>query len=840
MVAGQRTGKTAFLRLLLDTSDISPSTSPDKLASVAKFIQGCAGPTSHIRTVSVDVDLDPPDGAPRAPVTLTLVDTPSLDVRDPVSSERVMGDILRHVDSKFAESIEDDYKARTGDHHVHLCIYFLDPDHVVPPSAPTPPVPLVPRPRTGSISLPDPEPVILEPPVTTNPLLCRPTLPLAEISVIRALSTRVNVLPIVARADTLTNDRLAAIKMAIRRDLAEAGIGFGIFDLDNPTQYTDGGSLANGDAKIYGVHLNGSAASSSSSSPTSPITPSFLRLPYALISPDIYSHSDGVTRPSLSRHELVLQYTPSTSNFPSSPAKLVRGKFLRSYRWGSLDVLDHNHSDFLALRQAVFHHMQTLQKYTREYLFDKFRMELIIQQQQQQQQQRPASRDSISSHLLQSNPGPSQLPSLSSRPILTIDAHPIHPTASRRPSDGLQRQLTLGGDSHGAPPPQSLSDSGQENAKGSSKTNRQRAKKITVACNFCRCTLHLCTSAPRVAEVTLFAARKLKCDGGRPACHQCLKRNNPCDYMAPAKRRGGVRRRPYGNGNSDSEGGSGDERSVELEPSQSPEVLSKPLIRVDAADAHHHFAPHPPSRDEPPLLPPLAQPQPQLQTKSEPLMGRGQGMLDVHERPALPPLALPPGELSMGMHASAPPMLPPIRPPSDEQAPLSGGPPTSVSAGPGPAPQTPAQRRRASTASGKGNRASSNYGPKVVACNYCRARKTKCDGTHPTCSSCARRSLACNYVNDPGAPGGPSRRKSSNAVSEPASASTSSNGQAGPASGSVYNGNGNGNGDAFARVYDGEEERELGYREGDDEPPTKRIRIEGGSASSPVAVLGIP
>jgi hypothetical protein len=28
------------------------------------------------------------------------------------------------------------------------------------------------------------------------------------------------------------------------------------------------------------------------------------------------------------------------------------------------------------------------------------------------------------------------------------------------------------------------------------------------------------------------------------------------------------------------------------------------------------------------------------------------------------------------------------------------------------------------------------------------ARKTKCDGVHPTCSSCARRSLACEYVND--------------------------------------------------------------------------------------------
>src|SRR5258707_3797817 len=74
-------------------------------------------------------------------------------------------------------------------------------------------------------------------------------------------------------------------------------------------------------------------------------------------------------------------------------------------------------------------------------------------------------------------------------------------------------------------------------------------------------------------------ARKLKCDGGRPACHQCLKRSNPCDYMVPQKRRGGMRQRRNLN-NSDSEGGSGDEPSLEIEPSASPEAVPKPLARV--------------------------------------------------------------------------------------------------------------------------------------------------------------------------------------------------------------------------------------------------------------------
>jgi hypothetical protein len=240
------------------------------------------------------------------------------------------------------------------------CIYFLNPDDIVPPSVTVPPAP---RARANSFSHhqggTEQEPVILEPPVTTNPLLYRPTLPKAEIHTIRRLSARVNVLPVIARADTLSNDRLAAVKLAVRRDLAEAGIGFGIFDVDNHHNYhhhhPEQHSTINGDSAPNGGYpslTNGSGSSPSSSSPT---TPSLLRLPYALISPDMYSHSEGIARIPLSRHELVRQYTPSPNNTSS---KLIRGRFVRSYRWGSMDVLDPNHSDFMPLRNAIFHHMK--------------------------------------------------------------------------------------------------------------------------------------------------------------------------------------------------------------------------------------------------------------------------------------------------------------------------------------------------------------------------------------------------------------------------------------------------------------------------------------------------
>lgn len=169
-------------------------------------------------------------------------------------------------------------------------------------------------------------------------------------------------LPVIARADTLTNDRLAAVKLAVRRDLAEAGIGFGIFDMDSHAQYQHRKDAAEPAHPVKGEMVNGynnlARRSSPHGHPSPPNSPtiSSLKLPYALISPEIYSHSDGVGRVPLSRHELVQQYTPLI--LCHSASKLTRNKFIRSYRWGSMDVLDPVHSDFMPLRTAIFHHME--------------------------------------------------------------------------------------------------------------------------------------------------------------------------------------------------------------------------------------------------------------------------------------------------------------------------------------------------------------------------------------------------------------------------------------------------------------------------------------------------
>jgi hypothetical protein len=51
----------------------------------------------------------------------------------------------------------------------------------------------------------------------------------AEIRVVRRISARANVLPVIAHSDSLTDEKLQAVKKAVRTDLLKAGIDLGVF-----------------------------------------------------------------------------------------------------------------------------------------------------------------------------------------------------------------------------------------------------------------------------------------------------------------------------------------------------------------------------------------------------------------------------------------------------------------------------------------------------------------------------------------------------------------------------------------------------------------------------------
>lgn len=181
-----------------------------------------------------------------------------------------------------------------------------------------------------------------------------------------------------------------------------------------------------------------------------------------------------------------------------------------------------------------------------------------------------------------------------------------------------------------------------------------------------------------------YVARKLKCDGGRPACTQCIKRSHPCDYMPQNKRRRGLPRRT----DEESESESGDEPSDE--PSISPQAASKPPSRRNSVfDKHTDYGSS--------ALPPITGGD--ILPSSSRSRGMGSSSAYDTELPHIATLSLPDPSPSTPVPPMSAPSLPPIRPASEHQS---------------------AQRKRAATVPGKTSRQTSHSGPKVVACNFCR------------------------------------------------------------------------------------------------------------------------
>ncbi|KAI5989090.1 Septin-domain-containing protein [Pisolithus albus] len=223
VVGGRGTGKTSLLRLLLDTSEISSSASEEQRASLQHFLQGDLRQTQSINTACVEISESRYDK-----VLLTVIDTPGLDFSEgkELSVERQVTSIIKYIDQQYADTMIEESKVvrqSRGDQHIHLCIFMIDPWPIMAVDAHrTKPPSSFPKKshsetRLSSSTQPDQS--------TSGELTMSP----AELRVIRRLSERVNVLPIIARADSLTDSALSAVKDAVRKGLREVGLGFGVF-----------------------------------------------------------------------------------------------------------------------------------------------------------------------------------------------------------------------------------------------------------------------------------------------------------------------------------------------------------------------------------------------------------------------------------------------------------------------------------------------------------------------------------------------------------------------------------------------------------------------------------
>ncbi|KAG8918730.1 hypothetical protein FRC02_002141 [Tulasnella sp. 418] len=468
MVAGaQGTGKTSLIRLLLDTCDLSPTSSPEHREALAKFNKASVigSRTKSLKSVTVEVCEERYDR-----MLLTVIDTVGFDygVGRELELERGVAGVMRYLDSKFADTMGEESKVirqNKGDQHVHLCVYLIDPDTIMSQAA-----------RKAKLALPNglasqttlnrsaslssitsedtsdsssseddgkagqeaingDEDSFLGPPKqkkktsSTDDLAA---LSPAELRVIKRLSARCNILPVIAKSDTLTDERLAAVKKAVQRDLNSIGLDFGVFDTESsgsspsksdpkgkkaagvkyqdsdddldddeeeerssrpviklrkPRRQNTGGSERSksrqrrkldmdDDDAIDGV--NGEIGADGGEITAWPAMHSksevAAMLPFALISPEPPASAGQKEKKKNSkgkgkqingdqasvREENVASPVPSTPSRrrPASMIKVrgpidMKGLFTRRYRWGTIDVLDSKHCDFVAMRTAI-------------------------------------------------------------------------------------------------------------------------------------------------------------------------------------------------------------------------------------------------------------------------------------------------------------------------------------------------------------------------------------------------------------------------------------------------------------------------------------------------------
>ncbi|KAF7635729.1 Septin-type G domain-containing protein [Meloidogyne graminicola] len=218
---------------------------------------------------------------------ITVVDTPGFG--DFVDNSKCWEPIVKYIDDRFADYLEEETKidrsSKIEDKRIHLCIYFIPP--------------------TGH------------------------GLKQLDIAFMQALQDRVNIIPLIAKADTLTQSELCRFKQRIMDEMKANNISFYKFPelIINceqlPNSIVNGGTITNGVKFQQQQHQNTVENNNSISIEK--------RLPFAVV---------GSTH---IKEVLVGGEQRATK-------QRVR---IREYPWGTVEVDNLAHNDFMALRDMI-------------------------------------------------------------------------------------------------------------------------------------------------------------------------------------------------------------------------------------------------------------------------------------------------------------------------------------------------------------------------------------------------------------------------------------------------------------------------------------------------------
>ncbi|WVQ93100.1 hypothetical protein IAU59_000164 [Kwoniella sp. CBS 9459] len=265
MVVGESgLGKSTLINTLFETRLYQPKHIPTPGEDRGKTVQ--------IESISADIE----ENGVR--LKLTVVDTPGFG--DFVNNDECWKPIVDNIEARFDAYLEQENRVnrlKLTDNRVHACIYFIQP--------------------TGH---------------SLKPI---------DIEFMRRLHTKVNLIPVIAKSDTMTDDEIVVFKQRILADIAHHGIR--IFQ---PPQYE------NEDEET--IQENEEIIS---------------KVPFAVVGSDsLVNGLDG---------------------------RQVRG---RAYPWGVIEVDNEEHCDFVKLRQMLVRtHMEELREHTNDVLYEDYRTDKL-------------------------------------------------------------------------------------------------------------------------------------------------------------------------------------------------------------------------------------------------------------------------------------------------------------------------------------------------------------------------------------------------------------------------------------------------------------------------------